>query len=107
MVDEDHLVRVLPDGEPAPRHVDGRVQRLRQRATRRRTSARCSTWRRDLFPAGGDYSNPEYWAGLRPMTPTTVPIFGFALYRNLMLNVGHGHIGWTMSCGFGEGRRGT
>ena len=54
---------------------------------------------KDLFPGGGDYSNPEYWAGLRPMTPTTVPIFGFARYRNLMLNVGHGHIGWTMSCG--------
>ena len=54
---------------------------------------------RDLFPDGGDYDAPELWAGLRPMTPTTVPILGRARYANLMLNVGHGHIGWTMSCG--------
>ena len=54
---------------------------------------------RELFLGGGDYSNPEYWAGLRPMTLTTVPICSFARYRNLMRNVGHGHIGWTMSCG--------
>ena len=33
------------------------------------------------------------------MTPTTAPIFGAARYRNLMLKVGHGHIGWTMACG--------
>ena len=53
---------------------------------------------RELFP-GLDYDQPDYWAGLRPMTPTTVPILGKARYRNLYLNTGHGHIGWTMSCG--------
>ena len=53
---------------------------------------------RELFP-NADYDQPEYWAGLRPMTPTTVPILGKARYRNLYLNTGHGHIGWTMSCG--------
>lgn len=54
---------------------------------------------RELFPAGADYANSEYWAGLRSMTPTTAPIFGLARYRNLVLDVGRGHIGWTMSCG--------
>ena len=53
---------------------------------------------RDLFPGGG-YSNSEYRAGLRPMIPATVPIFGFARYRNLMLDIGHGHIVRTMACG--------
>ena len=53
---------------------------------------------RELFP-NADYGRPDYWAGLRPMTPTTVPILGRARYRNLYLNTGHGHIGWTMSCG--------
>ena len=38
-------------------------------------------------------------AGLRPMTPSSVPILGPARYRNFFLNVGHGHVGWTMSCG--------
>lgn len=54
---------------------------------------------RDLFPRGGDYSRPEYWAGLRPMTPSSVPILGPARYDNFYLNTGHGHLGWTMACG--------
>ena len=54
---------------------------------------------RDLFPAGGDYARPRYWAGLRPMTPEGTPILGQTRYRNLFLNTGHGHMGWTMSCG--------
>jgi D-amino-acid dehydrogenase len=54
---------------------------------------------RDLFPAAGDYARPRYWAGLRPMTPEGTPILGQTRYRNLFLNTGHGHMGWTMSCG--------
>ena len=57
---------------------------------------------RELFPDAGDYDRPEYWAGLRPMTPDACPIFGRAKYANLWLNVGHGHMGWTWSCGGGR-----
>jgi D-amino-acid dehydrogenase len=57
---------------------------------------------RELFPRGGDYGRSEYWAGLRPMTPSSVPILGRARYDNFYLNVGHGHVGWTMSCGSGK-----
>ncbi|PWC76416.1 D-amino acid dehydrogenase [Azospirillum sp. TSH64] len=53
----------------------------------------------DLFPDAADYSRPSYWAGLRPMTPEGTPIFGRGRQRNLFLNTGHGHMGWTMSCG--------
>jgi D-amino-acid dehydrogenase len=53
----------------------------------------------ELFPDGADYARAEMWAGLRPMTPTNLPFFGRAKYRNLYLNTGHGHIGWTMSHG--------
>ncbi|HWK43778.1 MAG TPA: D-amino acid dehydrogenase [Stellaceae bacterium] len=52
-----------------------------------------------LFPNGGDYDKATYWAGLRPMTPEGTPIFGRGRQRNLYLNTGHGHMGWTMSCG--------
>ena len=31
---------------------------------------------RELFPSAGNYDKPEYWAGLRPMTPDNLPIFG-------------------------------
>ncbi len=54
---------------------------------------------RDLFRDGGDYERPEYWAGLRPMTPEGTPILGFGHHRNLCYNTGHGHMGWTMACG--------
>jgi D-amino-acid dehydrogenase len=54
---------------------------------------------RELFPSAADYDQPDYWAGLRPMTPEGTPFLGPAHYRNLYLNTGHGHIGWTMSCG--------
>jgi D-amino-acid dehydrogenase len=54
---------------------------------------------RELFPDGADYDNPSYWAGLRPMTPEGTPLIGRTHHRNLYLNTGHGHMGWTMSCG--------
>jgi D-amino-acid dehydrogenase len=53
----------------------------------------------ELYPEGGDYERAEMWAGLRPMTPTNLPLFGRRRYGNLYLNTGHGHIGWTMSHG--------
>ncbi len=57
---------------------------------------------KELFPDAADYGRPDYWAGLRPMTPEGTPVLGYARYRNLLLNTGHGHIGWTMSCGSGK-----
>jgi D-amino-acid dehydrogenase len=54
---------------------------------------------RRLFPDGGDYDRASRWAGLRPMTPKGTPILGASPKRNLYLDTGHGHIGWTMSMG--------
>lgn len=55
---------------------------------------------KEIFPRGADYGQPEYWAGLRPMTPEGTPIFGRGgRYDNMIFNVGHGHMGWTMSAG--------
>ena len=53
---------------------------------------------RELFPEGGDYYRPQYWACLRPVTPGGPPILGASPIRNLYLNVGHGAAGWTMGC---------
>jgi D-amino-acid dehydrogenase len=48
-----------------------------------------------------DTTHTEYWAGLRPATPSSVPRIGRTRYRNLYLNVGHGTLGWTMAAGSG------
>jgi D-amino-acid dehydrogenase len=53
----------------------------------------------ELFPDGAEYDRAEMWAGLRPMTPTNLPLIGGRRFKNLILNCGHGHIGWTMSHG--------
>jgi D-amino-acid dehydrogenase len=39
------------------------------------------------------------WAGLRPMCADGVPILGATPIRNLFLNTGHGHLGWTLAAG--------
>lgn len=54
---------------------------------------------RDLFPDGADFDKPSYWACLRPMTPDGPPVLGATKHRNLWLNAGHGHMGWTMASG--------
>lgn len=42
------------------------------------------------------------WAGLRPATPSNVPVIGRTRYANLFLNTGHGTLGWTLACGSGR-----
>ncbi|MEP9386077.1 D-amino acid dehydrogenase [Mesorhizobium sp. KR9-304] len=57
---------------------------------------------RDLFPGAFDEKRAEVWAGLRPMMPNSVPVIGQARYKNLYLDTGHGHVGWTMAAGSGQ-----
>jgi D-amino-acid dehydrogenase len=57
---------------------------------------------KDLFPTIGNYAAAKRWAGLRPATPHSNPIFGRTGIANLFLNTGHGSMGWTMSCGSGR-----
>ena len=57
---------------------------------------------RELFPDAGEFDRPQYWAGLRPMTPDGPPILGRAPIRGLFLNVGHGSQGWSMASGSGR-----
>ncbi|EKS30118.1 D-amino acid dehydrogenase [Afipia felis] len=56
----------------------------------------------DLFPEGGDVSRALFWSGLRPMTPDGPPVIGATHLDNLVLNTGHGTLGWTMACGAGK-----
>ena len=55
-----------------------------------------------LFPGAGDASRAQFWTGLRPATPSNVPIIGRARLSNLFMNTGHGTLGWTHACGSGR-----
>jgi D-amino-acid dehydrogenase len=56
----------------------------------------------EMFPGAGDYGNATFWTGLRPSTPSNVPIVGATRFPNLYLNTGHGTLGWTMAAGSGR-----
>lgn len=56
----------------------------------------------ETFPLAGDYSQAIEWAGMRPATPSGVPLIGASVYRNLWLNLGHGALGFTLACGSGQ-----
>jgi len=70
---------------------DLELNRLRCEALTRRAT--------EWFGDAIDPSRAVYWAGLRPATPSSVPLIGRTRYRNLYLNVGHGTLGFTMAAG--------
>lgn len=55
-----------------------------------------------LFPGAGDASRAQFWSGLRPATPSNVPLIGATRLKKLFLNTGHGTLGWTHACGSGK-----
>jgi len=57
---------------------------------------------RELFPSVLDFDNVRYWSGLRPSTPSNVPLIGRTKISNLYMNTGHGTLGWTMGVGSGK-----
>ena len=56
----------------------------------------------EFFPGAGHYERATFWTGLRPSTPSNVPLIGRTKVPNLWLNTGHGTLGWTMACGSGR-----
>jgi len=54
---------------------------------------------KQLFPALQPAGEIEFWCGLRPATPSNVPLIGRSSIPNLYINTGHGTLGWTMACG--------
>ncbi len=73
---------------------DRDLNRVRCEAIVRRTE--------ELFPGAGDASQAQFWTGLRPATPSNVPIIGRSKIENLFFNTGHGTLGWTHACGSGK-----
>ena len=56
---------------------------------------------RELFPSVVRAGSHEFWTGLRPATPSNLPVIGRTRYPNLFVNTGHGTLGWTLACGSG------
>jgi len=62
----------------------------------------------ELFPGVADTRTPEqggqpqFWCGLRPATPTNIPLIGRLPLQRLWINAGHGTLGWTHGAGSGR-----
>jgi D-amino-acid dehydrogenase len=58
-----------------------------------------------LFPKSSAFADLNPWAGLRPATPTGLPVIGRHLRgpANLLFNTGHGALGFTLA--FGSAQR--
>lgn len=92
--------------------TDGRGDRLRVAGTaelngydRDLNRVRCEAIVRrveQLFPGAGHLDQATFWSGLRPATPSNVPLIGQSKVPNLFLNTGHGTLGWTHACGSGK-----
>ncbi|MFT7721227.1 MAG: D-amino acid dehydrogenase [Roseateles sp.] len=54
------------------------------------------------FPGLCDVEDVQPWSGLRPATPTGLPVIGPSRVANLMLNVGQGALGFTLAAGSGR-----
>lgn len=62
----------------------------------------------EVFPGMADTRTPEeggdpqFWTGLRPATPTNIPLIGRTAIGKLWINAGHGTLGWTHGAGSGK-----
>jgi D-amino-acid dehydrogenase len=52
-----------------------------------------------VFPGLCSTAQSSAWAGLRPATPDSVPIIRNSRVPNVVLNVGHGALGFTLAAG--------
>ncbi len=57
---------------------------------------------RETFPQASTWQQMEPWTGLRPATPKGLPILNASGIDNLLLNVGHGALGFTLAFGSAE-----
>lgn len=51
----------------------------------------------ELFPQFAEAPIIDRWSGLRPVTPSSVPYISKTQTQGLYLNMGHGHLGWTLA----------
>ncbi len=58
-----------------------------------------------IYPYAEYHINKDsvsYWTGLRPTSVDGVPFITGTQYKNLYINTGHGHLGWTLALGSGK-----
>jgi D-amino-acid dehydrogenase len=93
---EKPAIRVAGFGE-----IVGMNREVDQRKIQVLLNAACKTFPKLEFDRQTDLIALLPWAGLRPSTPTSVPIVGNlrGLPKNVLVNIGHGALGLTLAFG--------
>ncbi|MDL2339249.1 MAG: FAD-dependent oxidoreductase [Pseudomonadota bacterium] len=53
----------------------------------------------DWFPGAARVAQAQHWQGKSPTLPDGLPVIGPSGMEGVWLNLGHGSVGWTLSCG--------
>jgi D-amino-acid dehydrogenase len=104
VIDDSGLFGLVPIGDRLRVSGSAEIARYDTTPSAQRGQAVVSNVLRSFpdFAACYDPSTAKWWAGLRPVTPSGVAYMGRTGLRNLFVNAGHGHLGWTMSSGAGR-----
>ncbi len=101
VIDDGRKIAVTPLGNRI--RVAGTVEFTGyDRSENRRRGNMLLTAMNEVYPGLKAPDDAEHWCGLRPMTPDDRPILGPTRYRNLVVNTGHGHLGWSLACATGR-----
>lgn len=104
IIDDSRLFGLVPLGDRLRVAGSAEIDRYDATPSPRRAQAILDNVMR-TFPDFAQSYRPDQaqlWAGLRPVTPPGVAYMGRTPISNLFVNAGHGHLGWTMSCGAGR-----
>ena len=103
-IDDENLFGLVPMGDRL--RVTGSAEIAGYDATVNSTRADAMIARViRIFPGFAecyDKATATVWTGLRPVTPTGTAFMGRTRIRNLFVNAGHGHLGWTLGSGAGR-----
>lgn len=105
MIDDDRKIAISRLGDhiriAGTAEMAGYDTTLDSRTSRRRCAALVQRYEQ-IFPGVADTREPNFWAGLRPSTPSNIPLIGRSKRPNLWINAGHGTLGWTHGAGSGR-----
>lgn len=105
MIDDDRKIAISRLGDririAGTAEMAGYDTTLDSRTSQRRCAALVQRYE-ELFPGVADTREPNFWAGLRPSTPSNIPLIGRSKRPNLWINAGHGTLGWTHGAGSGR-----
>jgi D-amino-acid dehydrogenase len=105
MIDDERKIAISRLGDyvriAGTAEMAGYDTSLNSRQSRVRCNALVERYKQ-IFPGVADVGAPLFWTGLRPSTPSNVPLIGRTALNRLWINAGHGTLGWTLGCGSGR-----